>query len=70
MWFIRERGGKRHQDGEVGKKNKSQPSEEVFLEKSFDAQDGQEGSSGWVTEVTALQGPGVEQVTPGGQVCS
>ena len=53
-----------------GEKNKSQPSEEVFLEKSFDAQDGLEGSSGWVTEVTAVRGPGIEQVTPGGQVCS
>lgn len=36
------------------KKNQCQSSEEVFLEKSFDAQDGQAGSAGWVTEVTAV----------------
>lgn len=36
------------------KKNQCQPSEEVFLEKSFDAQDGQAGSAGRVTEVTAV----------------
>lgn len=46
-------GEQKIQEG-TGDKNQCQPSKEVFLEKSFDAQDGQAGNAGWVTEAEAI----------------